>query len=636
LFKKNIEKVLRLLSIFPPLLIILLAILTTSYIYYDNQKNYENDLLQLKKDYLLKNRLEAYNEVNKIYKIVQSEYEDSEALLQNTLKNRVDNAYSIIMGIINNNKKLSKSEKLKLIKDSLRDIRFNEGRGYYYIYSMSGECILLPIQEKLEGSSFLEVKDVKGKYITKSIITSLKAGNDEFMKWWWYKPNNKSKQYEKLSYNKYIKELDIYVGTGDYILDLELSIKRRLLETISNIKYNDNNYFFILNFKGDILLHENKKILGKNIYDFENIDRFNLKEIIRIAKSGEGYITYKSNFFNKFNEQTFKTSYVKGFKKWGWVIATGFYKHDLQEQINIKKVKLDTNNKNIILKIILISFFITLVLILLLSYNVKFLKDRFTLIQNKMKKEIELNNEKDKLLFHQSKMASLGEMLQNIAHQWRQPLSIISTVASGIKLNKEIGNSLDDKYINDSVNTIMKSTNYLSKTIDDFRNFLRDDKCKVNFNIQDAINDSLEIMDVKLKQQNINIRIDLFEYEFFGLKNELIQVLMNLISNSIDAFGKNEEKYIFINMSFLNDNLLISVFDNAGGIDDNIIDRVFEPYFTTKYNSQGTGIGLYMSEQIITNHMDGSIFVKNELYNYEGKEFYGAKFTLNFAKKKAD
>jgi PAS domain S-box-containing protein len=242
--------------------------------------------------------------------------------------------------------------------------------------------------------------------------------------------------------------------------------------------------------------------------------------------------------------------------------------------------------------------------------------------------------EKDKLLFEQSKMASMGEMIGNIAHQWRQPLSTISTASSGMKFQKEFGELSDEEFIK-CIDAIVKSTKYLSNTIDDFRNFFSADKEMKKFNISDAIEKSLTLMDSSLKSNFIDIQKDVNNDIFmYGFKNEFIQAFMNIISNSKDAFSiqkiDNEDKLIFITLKQDNNNIVITIKDNAGGIPKNILAKVFEPYFTTKHKSQGTGIGLYMTHEIVTKHMNGYLKVENENLIYNDNEYVGAKFTIMF------
>ena len=237
--------------------------------------------------------------------------------------------------------------------------------------------------------------------------------------------------------------------------------------------------------------------------------------------------------------------------------------------------------------------------------------------------------EKEQLLMQQSKMAAMGEVLENIAHQWRQPLSNISTISTGIelKINLDI---LDKNEINESMKLINNSAQYLSKTIDDFRSFFKPTKEKTNFTIKNTLDKSILIIGNKFKHENIEFVEDLENFTILNDNNALIQVFINIFNNSKDAFieNKTQDRYIFIKSYKKDENLLIKIKDNAGGIDENIINNIFEAYFTTKDNSLGTGIGLYMSEEIIVKHMQGKISVENSEFNYKEKLQKGALFTL--------
>ncbi|AXH12979.1 ATP-binding protein [Halarcobacter bivalviorum] len=239
--------------------------------------------------------------------------------------------------------------------------------------------------------------------------------------------------------------------------------------------------------------------------------------------------------------------------------------------------------------------------------------------------------QKDKLLFQQSKMASMGEMIGNIAHQWRQPLNTISTCASGIKFEKEFG-ILDDKRVFDTMDIIVENTQFLSKTIDDFRNFFKSNKQAESFEIKAIIKKGLKLLDASLKSHEIEIRENYLQEELLyeGLSNEFIQVVVNIINNSKDAFISNniEKRVIQIDEKIEFNNYILEIKDNAGGIPLDIIDKIFDPYFTTKHKSQGTGIGLYMSHQIIVDHMSGNIRVKNSNLIVENRFYKGACFRI--------
>ena len=237
---------------------------------------------------------------------------------------------------------------------------------------------------------------------------------------------------------------------------------------------------------------------------------------------------------------------------------------------------------------------------------------------------------KDRLLFQQSKMASMGEMIGNIAHQWRQPLSVITTCASGLKFENEFGDVTEDK-INESMDTIVNNTKYLSRTIDDFRNFFKKDKAVEEFNVSENINKSLKLLNASLKNSEIEIFISLDDsLKVDGFPNEFLQVLINIINNSKDAFLINEleDRFISIKAYEHHGNCIIEIEDNAGGIESSILENIFDPYFTTKHKSKGTGIGLYMSHQIIHKHMGGKLSVKNSSMQIEDKAFKGATFMI--------
>lgn len=250
-------------------------------------------------------------------------------------------------------------------------------------------------------------------------------------------------------------------------------------------------------------------------------------------------------------------------------------------------------------------------------------------LEELVKKKTKELIQKEKILNHQSKMAAMGEMLENIAHQWRQPLSLISTAATGAKIKKDFG-TLSDNDFYETMDMINNSTQHLSTTIDDFRNFFNNDKDVSNFNINQPIEKVLSLINSKLKNRNINVIKNTQDMEVRGLINEFIQVLINIINNSLDAFEEHnlEKKFIFIDLYKDNNSLILKIKDNAGGIKEELLNRIFEPYFTTKHKSQGTGIGLYMSMEIIKKHMNGDINVSNEEYIYDNIKCKGAQFKI--------
>ncbi len=276
---------------------------------------------------------------------------------------------------------------------------------------------------------------------------------------------------------------------------------------------------------------------------------------------------------------------------------------------------------------ILISILVVII-ILVLVYRQYLLKKMNKNLNEKIKIEIDKNEEKNRILIQQSRMASMGEMLENIAHQWRQPLSTISTAASGIQIKKELG-ILEDEEFQDSINHIKHATKYLSNTIDDFRNFFSKEKTSSIIHIRSTINKALDLMGSTFARNSVVIIRNIQNIKFSSYENELIQVLMNILVNAKDVLENQKyEKLLIIKVEQKDENIIITIKDNAGGIENNIIDKVFEPYFTTKHKYQGTGIGLYMSKLLVEKHLDGEITVANKKFTFNNKHYKGAMFRI--------
>jgi len=259
------------------------------------------------------------------------------------------------------------------------------------------------------------------------------------------------------------------------------------------------------------------------------------------------------------------------------------------------------------------------------------LKELNSTLENRIKEEVAKNIEHEKRLDEQAKLVSMGEMLENIAHQWRQPLSVISTAATGMILQKECGVLEDDNLI-ESCHYINQNAQYLSNTIDDFRNFVMGDSILVDFNVEQTLSNFLKLIDTSIKESNINVILEVDKNIVIkGFPNELIQCFINLFNNARDAFNSNniqEERYLFISDKIENGKLIISFKDNAGGIPENVIPKIFNPYFTTKHQSQGTGLGLYMSYNLLTTNMKGNLEVTNQQYTFNNKDYKGAEFII--------
>ena len=244
-------------------------------------------------------------------------------------------------------------------------------------------------------------------------------------------------------------------------------------------------------------------------------------------------------------------------------------------------------------------------------------------LELKIKQEVEKSRKKDEIMFRQSRLAAMGEMIGNIAHQWRQPLNALGLVMQSFQTKRLLGMSLSDTFIDEQVTEGSLLIENMSKTIDDFRNFFNPNKKRVYFDIKESIAKNIELLSQYYKKYNVSMSLICKQnFKILGYQNEFSQVIINLFSNSKDALNDTKPVKKLIEVQICSDDKYgyIEIIDNGGGIKQEIIDRIFEPYFTTKHKSAGTGIGLYMSAQIIEKQMDGELVAENCTHIFRGYE----------------
>lgn len=253
--------------------------------------------------------------------------------------------------------------------------------------------------------------------------------------------------------------------------------------------------------------------------------------------------------------------------------------------------------------------------------------------KHKNELQLSIQQEKDKkqkqLLMHKSKQAMMGEMLENIAHQWRQPLSVITTSATGVQLKRELGES-SLEYEDEVLENINLNAQYLSQTIEDFRHYFKSSNQFLEFNIKHAYYQTLKLISSRLKSSHVNVIEKIDDVVLMSLENELIQVLMNVFNNSLDELENVLENKRHIRIKIYQDgtDAIIKMIDSAGGVEEEVLNRMFEPYFTTKHQSQGTGIGLYMCKEIVEKHLGGTIEARNSVFKINEKNHSGLEMII--------
>ncbi|MGM0519853.1 MAG: CHASE4 domain-containing protein [Campylobacterota bacterium] len=280
--------------------------------------------------------------------------------------------------------------------------------------------------------------------------------------------------------------------------------------------------------------------------------------------------------------------------------------------------------------ILLFSILISLLVLIIFTL---FLRQNRKLSHTVSQKTLQLQ-ESEALLVEQSRMAAMGEMIGNIAHQLKQPLNLISTISSSVVVQKDM-KIYDDKNTLNNMKQILQATNHLSDTIDEFRDFFKPKKNIVTTNIETVIEKSINLTKAQLYNRDIKVKKDIKNCELKLYDNQLLHVILNVVNNARDELTKLEnsiKRFIFISTKLEGDYLILKITDNAGGVDESNKSKIFDAYFTTKKRDKGTGIGLYMSKKILKERLNGTIEVSNIEFEYEDIKYKGACFTIKIPK----
>ena len=466
-------------------------------------------------------------------------------------------------------------------------------------------------------------------------------------------------KFEREYYSNKKKTLKKDVNTVIDILNYNIAksnlsdeeLKLDAVRLLNNITFEENksNYFFVYEVKnmqgGDnfakLMVNPNRPDLVGTLISTEYKDadgkkfREDFLKDIRIHNESFTKYAYKKPDSNDVKQ---KLSYFKYYEKWNWIIAVGVYTDDIENEIAVKKKDLKVKIKNqVVQNVVLFIMFLSIAILISIAIsqkidevlknyenkvksNAKELEELNESLEIKVQKEIEKNREKEQLLVQKSKFIALGEMISNIAHQWRQPLSELSSILMYIKFKQSI-KALDENTMNQKIQEADKVLDFMSHTIDDFRNFFMPKKEKEEFLLYKVVDIVINIVSSTLKNYDIKLEIQIDkEIILKTYLNEYEQVLLNIINNAKDVLIEKKIKNPCISIKAYEEenSVVLTIEDNGGGVLVEPKGKIFEPYFTTKEHSNGTGIGLYMSKIIIDKNMKGKLRVRN---TNEGAKF---------------
>jgi len=610
--EKNIPK----LIIFTPIIAVILIAFSTIYIFIETQNNYfEEESIRLETEFIQNKKSLLKKEIDTITNYIthqESIYTNKaiEKVIKRTfvLSSRVKQLYADLNLEVNSDRQLEILT--NLINSKVSD------ESYFFAYDVNNNKVIQPHN-----------KDIKKEF----------KNDDKFFENYLFSEEGKLISFEsnnKIVYMKHLPELNWMIGNIENLNKDIKFIKKATTEYISSILFDKHGYFWIYN-TNHVLIADpfREEFIGQNEANLKTQSgEYLIRDFVTNAISNDE-ATFVEFLWPKPNEtkNSQKIGYVKYFEKWNWVIGSGLYIDDIQESILENKINLENSIKKYIEYIVVISLSVVVIigiLSVLISNKIshtfrnyqKSVKVKENILEKlnknleeKVQKGIAEAQDKDRAMLHQSRLARLGTMISMIAHQWRQPL----TEVSGILMELETATKfkkVDDKLILECTRESDKLLSYMSNTIDDFRNFFKPDKKKDKFSITTACEKSLSIVEATLKELNITV-IKNFQSDLIvsGYAREFSQVILNVFLNCKDTFidKKIVDATIEISIEVRNNQAKISIEDNAGGITEKNIDVIFEPYFTTKSSSKGTGLGLYMSKMIIEKNMNGKLNVRN-------------------------
>jgi signal transduction histidine kinase len=657
MLNKDEVKILRTIRL-APLFIIVISLIAIVFIFKNKNEHFDSEVNNVRSQSILEKKAVIKAEVLKVYDLIAREKAQSIRKIKENLQEDVREAHTIATSIYKHNQHLKKSEVKKLISDALRDIRFNKGRGYFFIYESEGISVMHPILPHIQATQMWDFKDIKGTYVIRNLSRIAKSQGEGFFRWWWKKPSDTETEYEKIGYSKYFAPFDWFIGTGDYVIDYEKELKNEILARINNIRYGADGYIFAVDKQGVFLSHVDPKYLNKNRIDLvDDKGFFVTQEIINAAKQAQGgFISYNGTIKPSTGLPSQKISFVKGIKDWQWAIGTGTYLDDIEDVIRIKKQVLAKKNKEELIQTMVVGTSICFVLFLISLAFSNTIKSRFqayrikvtvknqqlnelnlhledkvntrTLALKESNDELEstlerLKNTQSKLL-ESEKMASMVGVVSGIAHELNTPLGIMVTSVSQLESEfsfavdkvKSHKLSLNDlEQIEETVDLALGLVNRnLQKSIQLIKNFkslsiYSESEQAQTFSLNKLIKSVSDASKGILKEHNTQLLIDIdSEIVVSSHKKVLVDVLSQLINNSLThAFSDVSTPCITIKASEKDQQVCLEFFDNGLGFQDGDINKVFELFYTTKRNTSCTGLGLPIVFNQVVHLLSGSI-----------------------------
>lgn len=605
----NIKKLIPYLIVIVPLVLVLTASFFITTFYLEKVTLYFNAAKEIAhQEYINKQKNKSEMWVEQLYLLFDYKHNRIEENIEKELRIRVEIAYKTAKYIYEKYEKTkSKKEIQARIVDALSHMQSANTQAYIFITDYKGDSILLGNQN-LDDKSFNTYVDAHSRAIVLEQIQKVRKYKEGLL----FSQNSNDNEEEVI----FVKDLGIYdwyIGSVLKIKIKEEILKEQLVDMVESIPSEHSSFIALYDKNENIFV---SKSLKENASEKE-LDK--IQGVLNKESNWHTNIVKKHYFYNKY------------FHSLEWNIVYGFDISSMNSTESQKQKKLENmleEEFDFIIKASATIVFFVVILSLILSRKVNQifrsyqdevrqrraeLEDLNSSLEKKVFEQIQNHRQKDKILIQQSKMAEMGDMLNMIAHQWRQPLNQVSYILMNIESAYEY-KELNKTYLDEKVTQANEQISFMSTTIDDFRNYFRPQKEKQFVLVSDVVQSSISLMKHTLEEHNIEVEVLSEGRELTHIyKNEFLQVLLNLVKNAKDVLVQKQiaKPKIRIVSSCYKEKLLVEIFDNAGGVKEDLFEKIFEPYFSTKTKKQGTGLGLYMSKMIIEDHLYGRLSVSN-------------------------
>ncbi len=617
--EKNIP---RLMIIVPVLATIMLTLLIVYFYISYRHQHFKIESERLKQEYIISEKQKLQERLKSLYLLISTKHQNMQIPMEQELVSRINIAYDTATYLHQRYSRGYNEQAVKmLILGALSRMEWNNKKDFIWVTDKKGNNLLA--RQKEFQRNLMDYQDADGRYIIREEIEAVNTHGEAFLKTRF----DPKKPLVQLMYLKDFGHYGWFFGTGMHYYDEYERIKKGIISTLSAIQTDPDEYFYIVNSEGRIIYHPEME-LNSNILELKDQNGFAYikAQLENSMNNNHEYITYisKSRQYKQYSQKTTLSYY---FKPFDWVITTGFYSLNIQKAIDKQQAQLKDEIEEEIKTIVMFSFILAVFVIFLTLALSRRISEIFINYQQRVKErenalhelndslkervaqEVEAQREKEKMLIQQSKMAAMGDMISMIAHQWRQPLNQMSYVMMNIDGAYD-ERTLSREYLDEKLKEGEQLLEYMSHTIDDFRNFFKPDKEKEEVEVCRLVDSAIGLIEKSLEKNNIELSKEYHCGKTLVLyKNEMIQVLLNLLKNAQEALEGVEDKKIKVLIEEENDTIKISVCDNGSGIKPEEMQKIFEPYFSTKQN-HGTGLGLYMSKMIIQEHMNGSLTVE--------------------------